>query len=69
MLKTKSGVTKMKATIRATRLEKIEQLEALRNKMIQAANALGLQHPMVLNYSRKIDETHNKIMEMQQRDN
>ncbi len=69
MLKTKSGVTKMKATISATRLEKIEQLEALRNKMIQAANALGLQHPMVLNYSRKIDETHNKIMEMQQRDN
>ncbi|MGA4718920.1 aspartyl-phosphate phosphatase Spo0E family protein [Fictibacillus nanhaiensis] len=59
----------MKATIPATRLEKIEQLEALRNKMIQAANALGLQHPMVLNYSRKIDETHNKIMEMQQKDN
>ncbi len=69
MLKTKSGVTKMKATIPAARLEKIEQLEALRNKMIQAANALGLQHPMVLNYSRKIDETHNKIMEMQQKDN
>lgn len=69
MLKTKSGVTKMRATIPATRLEKIEQLEALRNKMIKAANALGLQHPMVLNYSRKIDEAHNKIMEMQQKDN
>jgi Spo0E like sporulation regulatory protein len=59
----------MKATYAADKLEKIEQLEALRNKMIQTANTLGIQHPMVLNYSRKIDETHNKIMEMQQKEN
>lgn len=69
MFKTKSGVTKMKATSATARLEKIEQLETLRNKMIQTANALGIHHPMVLNYSRKIDETHNKIMEMQQKGN
>ncbi|MBY6036705.1 aspartyl-phosphate phosphatase Spo0E family protein [Fictibacillus nanhaiensis] len=56
----------MKATAEAGKLECIEQLETLRNKMIQTANTFGLQHPMVLNYSRKIDETHNKIMQLQQ---
>ncbi|MCM3718763.1 aspartyl-phosphate phosphatase Spo0E family protein [Fictibacillus phosphorivorans] len=55
----------MKAPSAAARLEKIEQLEALRNKMIQTANTFGIQHPMVLKYSKKIDETHNKIMELQ----
>jgi Spo0E like sporulation regulatory protein len=55
----------MKATSAAVRLEKIEQLESLRNKMIQTANTFGLQHPMVLKYSKKIDETHNKIMQLQ----
>lgn len=55
----------MKATSAAARLEKIEQLETLRNKMIQTANTFGLQHPMVLKYSKKIDETHNKIMQLQ----
>lgn len=58
-------MTKMKATT-ASRLEKIEQLESLRNKMIQTANTFGIHHPMVLKYSRKIDETHNKIMKLQQ---
>jgi hypothetical protein len=58
----------MKTTTAASKLEKIEQLETLRNKMIQTANTLGIQHPMVLNYSKKIDETHNIIMELQQKD-
>jgi hypothetical protein len=56
----------MKATSATARLEKIEQLESLRNKMIQTANTFGIQHPNVLKYSKKIDETHNKIMQLQQ---
>jgi hypothetical protein len=57
--------TNMKAAFEAVKLDNNEQLEQLRNKMIQAANTLGIQHPMVLKYSQKIDETHNKIMKMQ----
>jgi hypothetical protein len=61
-----SGVTVMKATSEAKKIQTIEQLETLRNKMIQTANTFGIHHPMVLSYSRKIDETHNKIMKLQQ---
>jgi hypothetical protein len=55
----------MKTTAEAVKLDMIEQLEHLRNKMIQTANKFGIQHPMVLKYSQKIDETHNKIMKLQ----
>ncbi|MDN4526822.1 aspartyl-phosphate phosphatase Spo0E family protein [Fictibacillus fluitans] len=49
------------------RLDKYnEQLEHLRQQMIDTANSLGLNHPQVLNYSRKIDETHNMILKMEQ---
>jgi hypothetical protein len=61
-----SGVTGMKATSKAAKIQSIEQLESLRNKMIQTANTFGIQHPMVLNYSRKIDETHNNLIKLQQ---
>ncbi|MDR7072884.1 aspartyl-phosphate phosphatase Spo0E family protein [Fictibacillus barbaricus] len=56
----------MKATSEAKKIQNIEQLESLRKKMIQTANTFGIHHPMVLSYSRKIDETHNKIMKLQQ---
>ncbi len=56
----------MKATSEAKKIQNIEQLESLRNKMIQTANTFGIHHPMVLSYSRKIDETHNKTMKLQQ---
>jgi hypothetical protein len=56
----------MKATSEAKKIQNIKQLESLRNKMIQTANTFGIHHPMVLSYSRKIDETHNKIMKLQQ---
>ncbi|KSU83408.1 MULTISPECIES: aspartyl-phosphate phosphatase Spo0E family protein [Fictibacillus] len=49
------------------RLDKYnEQIEHLRQQMIDTANSLGLNHPQVLNYSQKIDETHNLILKMEQ---
>ncbi|MDN4072365.1 MULTISPECIES: aspartyl-phosphate phosphatase Spo0E family protein [Fictibacillus] len=42
-----------------------EQIEVLREKMIQTAGLFGLNHPEVLSYSRKIDETHNLILKIE----
>jgi hypothetical protein len=39
-----------------------DQIETLREQMIEAAMLLGLNHPNVLQYSQKIDEKHNKIL-------
>lgn len=42
-----------------------QKIERLREKMIHTATNWGLNHPQVLNYSRKIDETHNLILRME----
>ncbi|MFC7394293.1 Spo0E family sporulation regulatory protein-aspartic acid phosphatase [Scopulibacillus cellulosilyticus] len=36
-----------------------QKIEQLRQLMIQTANQLGLNHPKVLCYSRKIDDLYN----------
>ncbi|WP_347548979.1 aspartyl-phosphate phosphatase Spo0E family protein [Pseudalkalibacillus hwajinpoensis] len=41
-----------------------EEIEILRAKMTQSAIALGLNHPEVLEYSQKLDETHNLILQL-----
>ncbi|MBM7646078.1 hypothetical protein JOD45_002303 [Scopulibacillus daqui] len=37
------------------------KIEQLRQMMIQTADQLGLNHPKVLCYSRKIDDLYNMI--------
>lgn len=39
-----------------------EQLEKLREKMITTAKDLGINHPLVLKYSKEIDKEHNKLL-------
>lgn len=52
--------------IKAPEQDKIQhysdQIETLREQMIEAALLLGLNHPHVLQFSQKIDEKHNKIL-------
>ncbi|WP_236690395.1 aspartyl-phosphate phosphatase Spo0E family protein [Guptibacillus hwajinpoensis] len=40
------------------------EIEILRAKMTQSAMVLGLNHPDVLEYSQKLDETHNLILQL-----
>ncbi|MBB6450183.1 hypothetical protein HNR44_002166 [Geomicrobium halophilum] len=35
-----------------------EDLEQVRSKMVDAANEYGMQHPLVMYYSRQIDKMH-----------
>ncbi|MCQ6268000.1 aspartyl-phosphate phosphatase Spo0E family protein [Fictibacillus sp. WQ 8-8] len=46
-------------------IEYNEQIEVLRQEMIKTADLFGLNHPQVLSYSRKIDETHNLILKIE----
>ncbi|MFZ4450816.1 Spo0E family sporulation regulatory protein-aspartic acid phosphatase [Salibacterium aidingense] len=39
-----------------------EHLEALRKKMMEAAQTHGFHHPLVLHYSRKVDQEHNRLL-------
>ncbi|WP_240688111.1 aspartyl-phosphate phosphatase Spo0E family protein [Pseudalkalibacillus hwajinpoensis] len=41
-----------------------DEIEILRAKMTQSAMVLGLNHPDVLEYSQKLDETHNLILQL-----
>ncbi|MCA0171299.1 aspartyl-phosphate phosphatase Spo0E family protein [Bacillus sp. RAR_GA_16] len=45
-----------------------EEIEILREKMIQTAIVLGLNHPDVLAYSQKLDEKHNMILKLKYRE-
>lgn len=42
--------------------KELHQLEELRVKMINAALSLGMNHPIVLYYSQKLDKQHNVII-------
>lgn len=39
-----------------------KKIEDLRFKMIDAAKIYGMNHPIVLQYSQKLDHTHNELM-------
>ncbi|WP_158737806.1 aspartyl-phosphate phosphatase Spo0E family protein [Alteribacillus sp. YIM 98480] len=39
-----------------------KELETLRQKMMEAAELHGLEHPLVLHYSQKVDQEHNKML-------
>ncbi|MFB4163138.1 Spo0E family sporulation regulatory protein-aspartic acid phosphatase [Alteribacillus sp. JSM 102045] len=41
-----------------------KELESLRQKMIEAAELHGIEHPLVLHYSQKVDQKHNKLLEL-----
>lgn len=41
-----------------------DEIESLRTKMMQTAVAMGLNHPKVLEYSQKLDEKHNLILQI-----
>lgn len=46
-----------------------DEIESLRAKMMQTALAMGLNHPKVLEYSQKLDEKHNLILQIKYRQN
>ncbi|MFB5660796.1 Spo0E family sporulation regulatory protein-aspartic acid phosphatase [Alteribacillus sp. HJP-4] len=39
-----------------------DKLEILRRKMVRAASIYGFDHPLVLHYSRRIDQQHNNLL-------
>ncbi|RSL29020.1 aspartyl-phosphate phosphatase Spo0E family protein [Salibacterium salarium] len=39
-----------------------EHIEFLRKKMMEEAEMHGFQHPLVLYYSQKIDQEHNRLL-------
>ncbi|SDH70094.1 Spo0E family sporulation regulatory protein-aspartic acid phosphatase [Alteribacillus bidgolensis] len=41
-----------------------KELETLRQKMVEAAELHGLEHPLVLHYSKKVDQEHNRMLRM-----
>lgn len=47
--------------------KRVEKLELLREKMLQAASKHGLTHPLVLTYSKEIDLLHNDLMRLEKR--
>lgn len=47
--------------------EYLDRIEMLRKKMIKTGMALGLDHPKVLEYSREIDRSHNRVLELMQK--
>ncbi|MDV2684123.1 aspartyl-phosphate phosphatase Spo0E family protein [Alkalihalophilus lindianensis] len=40
----------------------LEKIEYLREQMINAAKKYGMTHPLVLDYSQKLDRAHNIAM-------
>ncbi|WP_018921837.1 hypothetical protein [Salsuginibacillus kocurii] len=45
-----------------TSVETGHDLESLRVKMLEAASLYGINHPLVLHYSRLIDAYHNRLL-------
>ncbi len=43
----------------------LEKIELLRQQMVKIGLESGLDHPDVLEYSRKIDQLHNALLEME----
>ncbi|SDJ18896.1 aspartyl-phosphate phosphatase Spo0E family protein [Natribacillus halophilus] len=41
---------------------KEEDIEQLRTKMVDAASTYGMEHPLVLYYSRQIDRKHTALL-------
>ncbi|AXF57931.1 Spo0E family sporulation regulatory protein-aspartic acid phosphatase [Salicibibacter kimchii] len=50
----------MKPAMAKNRVE--ETLEALRTQMMETAKEYGMQHPLVLYYSREIDRVHTALL-------
>jgi hypothetical protein len=44
--------------------EYLDRIETLRKKMIKTGMKHGLDHPKVLEYSREIDKSHNRLMQL-----
>ncbi len=42
----------------------LEKIELLRQKMVELGLECGLDHPDVLDYSQKIDQLHNALLEL-----
>lgn len=42
----------------------LEKIELLRQQMVKIGLECGLDHPDVLEYSKRIDQLHNKLMEI-----
>lgn len=42
----------------------LEKIELLRQQMVKLGLECGLDHPEVMEYSRKIDQLHNELMEL-----
>ncbi|MFV8826618.1 Spo0E family sporulation regulatory protein-aspartic acid phosphatase [Alkalihalobacterium sp. APHAB7] len=47
--------------------ECLSTIELLREKMVSTALQYGFNHPLVLEYSQKIDEKHNEILTKQKK--
>ncbi|WP_236035186.1 aspartyl-phosphate phosphatase Spo0E family protein [Alkalihalobacterium elongatum] len=47
--------------------ECLSTIELLREKMVSTALLYGFNHPLVLEYSQKIDEEHNQILTKQKK--
>lgn len=47
----------------------LEKIELLRQQMVKVGLESGLNHPDVLEYSRKIDQLHNALLEMERQSN
>jgi uncharacterized coiled-coil DUF342 family protein len=42
----------------------LEKIELLRQHMVKIGLELGLDHPEVLEYSKKIDQLHNELIQI-----
>lgn len=42
----------------------LEKIELLRQQMVKIGLECGLDHPDVLEYSKRIDQLHNELMEI-----
>ncbi|GAA4723127.1 aspartyl-phosphate phosphatase Spo0E family protein [Brevibacillus fulvus] len=42
----------------------LEKIELLRQQMVKIGLECGLDHPDVLEYSKRIDQLHNQLIEM-----
>ncbi|WP_247747513.1 aspartyl-phosphate phosphatase Spo0E family protein [Alkalihalobacillus sp. BA299] len=47
--------------------ESLLKIEMLREKMVSTALLYGFNHPLVLEYSQKIDEKHNEFLTKQKK--
>ncbi|QDI91299.1 aspartyl-phosphate phosphatase Spo0E family protein [Salicibibacter halophilus] len=49
----------MKSAVATNQME--DDLETLRKQMVEAAKEHGMQHPLVLYYSREVDRVHTEL--------